>query len=419
MMRRIVNFENDPAFKGLVAVIALYIFANIYSAISSLANAGVFTGGDFEGFRSDAVVILINLFLVILFYLASVFLYRNLKGKFREAELFPSNVMSLGWFVAAIQIIFFLYLTFGEVGLDQLKGQASFASYFQYLFVPDYLFLTYYAFGRGARLFYPNLLLYLASTSVRGVSGGFIFLIFFEVVAAFQKSKWTLVSLALLIIVLLSPFIYELRNLVRSASPAYLFSTPWSELAATVFESAYLNIHFLDSLHDVGDFVLMRLQHLSSPVAIYNHLDLFWLGDIKGTFLSFLFDGGPQRSLLGESFYSSPLLSEYLTISMFPTPYGSWFTHPSLVGWLWVDPFSFPLLVVYCIALLSLNLFLVKKIGGDAYALACSFIFFLVFIMNGWFGPYISTIQAFVILLVLSRVARAARNFSSSLARSA
>jgi len=67
-------------------------------------------------------------------------------------------------------------------------------------------------------LFYPNLALYFAQHPVTGNAGGFIFLVFFELLFSFKRSNWLLFKIAFLSLVLLSPFIYETRNLIRAAS---------------------------------------------------------------------------------------------------------------------------------------------------------------------------------------------------------
>jgi len=304
----------------------------------------------------------------------------------------------LGWIVLSVQIVFLSFLTVGGVTLQLLKTEASSATYFQALFVPDYLFLVYYPLGRTSRLFFPNLALYLLSTLLRGNAGGFIFLIFFELLFSFKRSNWLLFKIAFLSLVFLSPFIYETRNLIRAASTEYMLDTPATELLSTIFKNAYVDIHLVDALLDMMSAVFMRLAHLPNPVVIFDHLDEFWMGDAKGRFLAFIFEGQPQATILGKFLDNLPPLSEYITTTLFPTPYGSWFIDPSLVGWLWVNPFGFPLLIGYCVLLCALNLFLVRKSGGRDYAVGCSFILFIVFIMNGWFGPYISTIQALAIL---------------------
>jgi len=76
--------------------------------------------------------------------------------------------------------------------------------------------LVYYPLGRSSKLFYPNLALYLFSTLLRGLAGGFIFLILFELVFSFKRSNWSLFRIAFLSLVLLSPFIYETRKLIRA-----------------------------------------------------------------------------------------------------------------------------------------------------------------------------------------------------------
>jgi len=403
------NYGRQSSRSGVVAIVFIYIASNIFSAVSALLNSGKFTGSDFEEFGFETSSLLLNLYLVVIFYLLALLLYRSLQRKSDSA--LPSNrdVVVLGWIAFIVQFIYMLCLTTGGVSLQQLKNEPSFATYFQTLFVPDYIFLAYYALGRESRLFYPNLVLYLISTLLRGLAGGFIFLIFFELLLSFKRSKWLFFKILIWSLVICSPFIYETRKLIRAAPPDYFLKTSISEHLIYIFNNAYMHINILDALFDMTNIVFMRLQHLSSPVMIFDHLDDFWLGDAKGRFLSFFFEGQPQATIFGKSLTNSPPLSEYITTALLPTPFGSWFIHPSLVGWLWVNPFEFPLLVVYCILLCALSIFLVRKLGGRDYAVACTFLSFIIFAMNGWFGPYISTIQALVILWVVSSFANLIR----------
>jgi len=65
--------------------------------------------------------------------------------------------------------------------------------------------------------------------------------------------------------------------------------------------------------------VFMRLAHLPSPVVIFDHLDEFWMGDAKGRFLAFIFEGQPQATILGKFLNNLPPLSEYITTTLFLT----------------------------------------------------------------------------------------------------
>jgi hypothetical protein len=382
---------------GVVTIVLVYIASNILVAGNALSN-GMFTGGDFEGFGFDSVSLLLNLCVVVTVYLLSILLYFRLRRKSDAVSASDVDDQVLGWIVLGAQIGFLSFLTVGGITLQLLKTEASYATYFQALFVPDYLFLVYYPLGRRSKLFYPNLVLYLLSTLLRGLAGGFIFLILFELVFSFKRANWLLFKVAFLSLVLLSPFVYETRNLIRAAPTEYMLSTPATEMLSIILRNAYGDIHLLDALLDMTKAVFMRLAHLPSPVVIFDHLDEFWLGDANGRFLSFVFEGQPQATLLGKFLNDLPPLSQYITTTLFPNPYGSWFIHPSLVGWLWVDPFAFPVLIGYCVVLCMLNVFLVRKLGGRDFAVACSFILFVVLAMNGWFAAYISTTQALVIL---------------------
>lgn len=392
---------------GLEVIFGLYIFSSIYVALTSFAEGYFPESSSFPGFKFDSSNLGLNLLLVLFFYFMLFLLFLKLK-KSRKA-VFPriEKGFSMGLFTLLSQGVL-LYYIISESALTASKANfrgASTAGYLNALLVPDYLFLVYYSFARKSFLSFFNMLVYVFSTVIRGWGGGILLILFFKIIQLFRKKHLHTIAMILVLGVVVGPFVYEMRGAVRSQG--------WFDFQAAgeIVESTFMQAYLLPS-HDGGVVLTLfstlfnRLSHLPSPVMISDNLELFRFGDLSGRFAPFFAIGKLQEYLTMHRFIGIPELSEYLTTQFFPTPYGTWYIHPGLIGWLWVNPFLFPLLLAYCALLIFSGFFLMQGIGGGKAGMQGVFLFVLLFLINGWFAPFTYCLQAMVLFWFLKILLR-------------
>lgn len=397
--------------KGVATLFLLYIFSNVYCAYSYFQE-GYFDGGDFEGFVVDNLVLLLSLPLVVISYVGLYFLLAAIARSVKDTDSnFEFSSAISGVTIFAIQLVLLWYVANEGAMMPGQVTEPSFITYFHTLFVPDYLFLAFYALGRGSRWFLPNLAVYVTSNLLRGVSGGLALVLFFELIWMVYRRRWLQLCLLLLLVVLVTPLVYELRVLIRTSGALYLAATPVSEIFMTALGRSYASGSILTAYTELAHFLMMRLQHLSSVAMIAQNWDtLAWI-DVNGVIAPFFSEGILQQQLFGGLFRDKPVLQELLVLKFLNTELGSWYVHPGLAGWFFINPATFIAQVLYIAALAWLLFYLVKKNGGGRFSIQCASVYVLVFIANGWFGPFNSILHALLLILIIQALSRSARDF--------
>jgi hypothetical protein len=388
---------------GIEAIICLYIFSSIYVGVSSFIGGEFPKSAPFRGFRFEDSNLFLNLLLLSFFYFIFWAIFRKFKNSNKSIRCKIGNSNLFGLFTLVCQFVL-LYFIISEGVLTASKANnkgASFARYFNAFFIPDYLFLVYYSFAKRHTLSFLNAGVYLFSTLVRGWGGGVLVILLFKVIEYFKKKYVVYIIVLIVIGAMIGPFVHKIRGEVR-AQGFFNFADSQEVIGRTI-EKAYFSSSVIDPALSVFSALFNRLSHLSSPVMISQNLDLFWLGSINGRFSPYYSEGKIQEYLTRHKYVKLPSLPEYLSIAFFPTPYGSWYIHPGLLGWFWVNPFYFPLVIGYSALLLFSNIYLMRKIGGGREAERVLFFLFLVFPMNGWFAPFSSCLQALILFWILRK----------------
>jgi len=271
----------------------------------------------------------------------------------------------------------------------------------------DTLFLIYYGVYRDSRLFYPNLVLSLGSNVLRGWSGIFIVIIFFEFCRLIRCGKLRLshVLVSGVAVVLLYPVLLLVKLHVRSqfeggASVSELFSIASTVLSDTSPEQfgELLTVAFMQM---VG-----RLQLLSDVVAVtYLSDELgrmvthglvvpFWWEGIHGIALDRLF--GAERSMnIGVAFAS--LIDPAIDI-------GTWNANIGYVGWFFIMPAYAVVYLAYTAMLAFLSVLLLRRISSKPLAKDMLWYGWLVFLVPGWLASFVLFVHSLFVFMCIQRI---------------
>lgn len=384
----------------MVFMSGIYIVSNMYSAISA-SFLGYFNGGDFDGFYVDYNVVLSCLVLVVFCYV--IFCYWSIRSILNNGWSYGvrgSELSFVGWFVLFAQLILLWFVVVDGALVTGNSGQASFATYFNALMVPDYLFTVYYVVGRGCRSILPNTIVYIASSLFRGQLGGVVVVIFIELLFIFYHGLWRRLKWVLLTVPCI-PFFYQMRLAVRSGISKSVDDLVWHAL-----DRAYVPSEILSAYGDIFHFLMMRLQHLSSVVLMAQNINNFAYVDVRGLISPFFAEGSLQRQLFRSWVEAGHSLQEFIMLNFFSDALGSWYIQPGLAGWAVVNPFTFVFVILYVVFLIVVLKYIFRVIGGDNFALTSVYVYALIFLVNGWFGPFNFMIHAALIMLLIKILIR-------------
>ncbi len=165
--------------------VLLYVFANVVGTSIMLVTGNLIGDSTGGAVYNDVILLLATALLVFSYIFILVPVFNSLWNMRVDATRFCISDGILGGrigaflFVLQAGYILFNYLNGVNVAGSIEKTDSSLSVFF--VLVPaDALFLIYYGVFRGHRCFYPNFLLWMASNLMRGWSGVFLFIVFFE-----------------------------------------------------------------------------------------------------------------------------------------------------------------------------------------------------------------------------------------------
>lgn len=391
---------------GIEIIFLLYLLSNVFVAATSLFYGFLPESSPFPYFKFDLFSMLLNFGLVSFFYFFLWFLFaffkRNLKETYRNVE----SEAIIGWFTFFCQSIFLYYVVKDGVfsaGLSHKIG-TGFIGYFSLLLVPDSLFLVYFSFAKSPYLSVLNSCIYLISSILRGWGGGLLLIVFLKLIRGFKRENLKYIFFGLLFLSIVAPFVYQMRTTVRGRG--FFDLSKSGELVEETFVKAYFPSEEEGVVGPLFQAIANRFSHLTSCVVIADNLDLFWFGVWDEKFAPAFSEGKIQQILTRKRFVGKPVLAEYLCSAMLPTPLGPWYIHPGLVGWLWVNPFLFPITFGYFVLLILIGVFLMLKLGTGARGMKAVFLFSLIYSINGWYVPFSNCLQAMIVFLLLQKICR-------------
>lgn len=384
-----------------------FVLVNIGVTIWMLISGDLM--GDMKGERvRNSFQLLIACALVVLSYLILLGPFFRLlaKQKIKKVYLAFSEEklnIRMGWLLLFLQVSFIAFnLIFGVniAGASNVKAESGFSLF--WVLVPiDYLFLIYYANARESKYFYINLTVFIISNVVRGWSGIFLFVLFLEWCQAFRAKKIRTVTIlaGCFLIILIYPLILNVKWIFRAVGSDSFNMT--REISG-FFEYFSVGDYFLIFLEGI-EHLLGRLQITSAVDGVMrlSHFlqSAFDLGVFKPFWLEGLHGIAFDRFFLSEN---RPALGfEIVRLGGYAgTSDTSFNINPGWVGWFFVAPIWIPIFLVYTGVLCFLTILIAKKIGNNNLLLDLVWLTWLVFLIPGWLGVFVSFIYALFVYLV-------------------
>ena len=387
--------------------VLMYVFSNIVGA-SIMLVTGDLIGDSTGGLVHNDVILLLATALLVFSYIFILVPVFNFLWKMRvEATQFRMSDDILGGrigiflFILQVGYILFNHLNGVNVAGSIEKTDSSLSVFF--VLVPaDALFLIYYGVFRGHRYFYPNLLVWMASNLMRGWSGIFLFIVFFEWCRGIRNKKITLfpVVIGLLLLLLVYPALLNVKMAIRAAGDGGLsFNEILSIGAATFADGNFF------SLAADGFFSLVgRIQIASVLVEVIRLKDFLQSEFMNGSFSPFWLEGlhgVVLDRMTGET--SISIATKFPEYANFPGNYelGQWNTNIGYVGWFFIAPVLIPLYILYTFFLASLSVFVAKKISNENSAGDMVWIAWAVYLLAPWLNVFVAFIYALILFYFL------------------
>lgn len=378
--------------------VGVYVLANLFAFGLSTMRGTI--GGDFAGFPAPntfegfaLVSAIASTYLLVLF---PIFDGVCRWTRSRQTSLAPVEAqphLHIG--VLLLQIFLLTYSLTSEIGMAGRIVKSDNPIRFLVYFIPiDYIALIYIGIARATRIYKVNLLLYVASNVVRGWSSVFLFLFFVLLIRTRLLSRMTTLRwLGLGLLVLLTlPLAFGLRFYFRDyGGELTQASDVLALLQATENESGPFDIFLV-----LFGALIDRLQHYSSVVVEYTYLLQIRNLVSDGSIRPFIFDGpyfSAIYALLGTRVpfeLNSMLTATFLGLDPSIEGYN---THSGLLGWLIITPEFAPLFLAYVLALGTTSTYLAQRLRSR-WALDVTWLMWLILLMNGWFGGFVTFLVA-------------------------
>jgi hypothetical protein len=389
-----------------------YIFCNSYAYILFFYSGEI--SGEFIRSGIDLVTMTVLYTLIILGYLAIFYLYRVIDGfwaRCRKGNRVwnPSlRTEFVDVFVFALQLILLYFVVIEGAFTAGKQSPEGLIAIFAKLFVPDGIFLAYYAKYRSSKWFLPIAFVWALSMLLRGW-GGALFIIAVAEYGWFIYTKKNLKKLLVLFLVLLilSPYVYSLRQIIRGQE-ALMSGAGILGLVAMMSEESIRDTA-ASSGSGMIESVILRFQHLDAVYVVNEHSSEIADQVDAGSINSF-YGSIPLFGLLTRE--NGVDITKY--ISKFADADGEWYIHTGLLGWIIVAPEQ----VIFFILFIALSIFFLLfflNLDGRAtiFTSYLGFIVCLIYLVFGWYSVFFAVMQgAFLIFVInnfIKMIKRAAR----------
>lgn len=389
--------------------LALYVLANIVGALIIFSTGELL--GDLAGvplFSSTALfwsTTLVVLSYVIL--LGPVF--KNLiKIRIKAINFGPQEALfenRLGVLLVVLQIAYLAFnLATGVniAGAGNIRTDSAF-SMFWVLIPVDALFFIYYGMHRESRYFYPNLAIWLVSNLLRGWSGIFLRLIFFEWCRAARNNNLKPMRVAIIgvFVIALYPLLANIKWIVRGAAGVDLSINQMID----AFGSLMSEQDYFLLIGDAVTRIIARIQVVSSAVEVIHLKELLSNEFLRGKFAPFWMEGmhgiAFDRLFLGEKTMSIDIAFTQYADFAWKFDVGDWNTNVSYVAWFFITPYLIPVYVLYTCCLIFFSIMLVKKIGISQLSNDMLWLVCLIYVMPPWLGTFVNFLYALCVFLAL------------------
>ena len=390
--------------------VAGYIFSNIVGVLIMLTT-GKLIGDSAGGVVENEMALLWAMALLVFTYFFMLIPVFNFIWKIKvKATRFcvPEDVLGkrIGLFLFILQVGYalFNYINGVNTAGSIAKTDSPFSVFFV-LFPVDALFLIYYGVFRENRYFYPNLMVWVASNILRGWSGIFLFIIFFEWCRGVRNKKVTLLLTAFCVLGLLFvyPAIFNVKMAIRAAGEGGL---DFNEIIS-IFAVTFTREDFFLLMGDGVFSLISRIQIASILVEVIRLKDTLQLEFLNANFSPFWLEG--LHGVIIDRVTGGGLISisaKFPEYANFPGNYelGEWNTNISYVGWFFIAPILIPQYILYTFFLAFLSIFFVKKLSNDELAGDMVWIAWLVYLLAPWLSVFVTFIYALMLFYGLKMI---------------
>lgn len=384
-----------------VIIFLVYLIPNLIAFILSYVKGNILVENYTFGYESINGLIGFGYVLFSLIFITAVYyLFSNICYPEKKRSLEPSytQCIRIGIFVLIVHSLFVIFNKYYGLNVAGAETDVSASpAALRYLFVilnPDTLFLIYACKAENNHLFKVNCTVYLASTILRGWSGGivFLFLIFL------CRAKTIKIGLKLLtlccLFVLISPFLMEIKWFIRTNG------TGGTELFSTV--------SYVDNLSQFIGYLIYRLQQVTNVIFLTERVDYFSLLYKMNEVVPYWGEILGLKNIY-QTYYPNALSLGQLLGSSIENADVSWNSNPGLAGWfILLSNYSLiaaGIAVLVVVTSLFFNIYISSLIGGEALK-KFSYAFCILYLFPGWMGMYINLLFYFIFWLVISKVLR-------------
>jgi hypothetical protein len=389
-----------------------YVFSNMIAGYLML-DSGILVG-DVAGISLYSTsALIVALVLVISSYILILGPLFNFTAKIKipKIHFLNEDVLTadkIGKLLLILQIIYFVFnFMYGVNIAGAEKSEDNIPFSLIWVFIPiDMLVVIYYGFYRDSKYFYPNLFIWLISNFIRGWSGVFLFVIFFEFCRNYRNGTITFKKIAIwsFAIVTIYPIIVNLKWLFRATANSTI--PIWElldGLLSTVSSENYFSL-ILDSLTQI----ITRFQTTSNVVEVIRMRDLLQDEFSKGNFTPFWSEGihGIIYEKLIYGVRSIPIGTAFTSYENFDWDFtvGAWNTNIGYVGWFFIAPYLSLVYIFYTVLLGYLSFLLVKKIGSTDLSIDMIWLCWLVYLLPPWHAAFINFIYSLLVFLTIKLV---------------
>jgi hypothetical protein len=385
----------------------LFIIINLIACFM-MVNTGMLIG-DVNGFPVQNITnIYLATALVLITYLFVLYFLYYFFSRVKIRKIYFRNTdkdFKLGLVILILQILFLFFNLINGVNVSG-KGNSTTNSIFSIFWVfisADFLFIIYYGFYRDTHFFRYNLVVAVLSSVLRGRADIFLWLIYMEMSKLYIEKKISIKKIALFSSVVL--FLYPLIVVIKFAFRFYygVGEQDFSSYFLEIFNESQSGGVIL-SLTNGLEHIIGRLQIVSIAAEIHefsselavlydrNYFYPFWKEGLHGIIWDAVM--GNSRGI--------PLGVAFTEVGNFSWVFnsGDWVTNPGIAGWILFSPIHTPLLILYISILCFVSLYFAEKIGAGKLSKSMIWFSWLVYLLPGWFGTYITFVISLFVFLI-------------------
>lgn len=370
--------------------ISLYFLANLIFLVMALLNDNSFKM-EFLDFHVNTELLIKAFILQIVGLLFIIIIYKFFSSKkFKENYIFDDFA---GFFLIFWQFIFLLFALFLGLGVvDSDKVVNPYLVRLSNFISADILYFLIAPSLKSNKLYFLNTVLYLMSSIARGWLGGLVISVFIYLCRVGYlkvKVKTLFFSfLVFLILLLLSPFLIDLKFMIRTGDDL-------------VFDVS----NYGEKLELAIDYILGRFQHLGHTALLLSKADNYRVLYESFKILPYWLEGIPQYFIykqLGnnEIFTYAQVMAiwEFNASSSQP-----WNSNTGISGWLIILQGKSIFFFLYWGVIISLIFsFLFKFANRQTFNVIS--VLTIIFLYHGWLGSFINLIILTLLVFLIKRV---------------